>query len=91
MNYWETLEKKRHEQLRTIMELSCPASLSLVQTVLRQRQANVSKGIPDEKRSQIPGERFFLDISSIKTRGFGGSKFLLLLVDDENGFKFSYF
>ena len=57
----------------------------------KAKQANVPKGIPDEKRSKLPGERFFLLISSIKTRSFGGSKFWLLLVDDANGFKFSYF
>ena len=57
----------------------------------KAKQANVPKGIPDEKRSQIPGEYFFLDISSVKTRSFDGSKFWLLLVDDATGFKFSYF
>ena len=57
----------------------------------KAKQANVPKGIPDEKGSQIPGERFFLDISSVKTRSFGGSKFWLLLVDDATGFEISYF
>ena len=57
----------------------------------KAKQANVPKGIPEEKRSRIPGERFFLDISSVKTRSLGGSKFWLLLVDDATGFKFSYF
>ena len=56
----------------------------------KAKQANSPKGIPDEKRSQITSERFFLDISSVKTRSFGGSKFWLLLVDDATGFQFSY-
>jgi len=47
--------------------------------------------IPDEKRSKFPGERFFLDINSIKTRSFCGSKFWLLLVDDTIGYKFIFF
>ena len=57
----------------------------------KAKQANVPKGVPDEKRSKLPGERFFLDISSIKSRSFGGSKFWLLVVDDATGYKFSYF
>ena len=57
----------------------------------KAKQANVPKSVPDEKKSTIPGERFFLDISSIKTKSFGGAKFWLLLVDDATGFKFSYF
>ncbi len=57
----------------------------------KAKQANVPKSIPDEKRSKIPGERLFFDISSIKSRSFGGTKFWLLIVDDATGFAFSYF
>jgi hypothetical protein len=34
------------------------------------------------KKSMIPGERLFIDTSSVKTKSFGGSKFWLLVVDD---------
>ena len=57
----------------------------------KAKQANVPKSIPDEKRSTIPGERLFFDISSIKSKSFGGAKFWLLIVDDATGFAFSYF
>jgi len=35
------------------------------------RYDNVPKSIPDEKKSKISGERFFLDIRSVKLRSFG--------------------
>jgi len=57
----------------------------------KAKQANVPKNVPDEKKSKTPGEHFFLEISSVKTRSFVGSKFWLLLVDDATGFEFSYF
>lgn len=57
----------------------------------KAKQANVPKSILDKKKSTVPGERFFLDISSIKTSSFGGAKFWVLLVDDATGFKFSCF
>ena len=57
----------------------------------KAKQANVPKSIPDEKRSTVPGERLFFDISSIKSKSFGGAKFWLLIVDDATGFAFSYF
>jgi len=37
-------------------------------------------------RSKIPGERLFIDISSIKSRNLGGSKFWLLIIDDATDF-----
>jgi hypothetical protein len=33
-------------------------------------------------KSTIPGERIFIDTSSVKTKSFGGSKFWLLVVND---------
>jgi hypothetical protein len=32
--------------------------------------------------SQIPGERLYLDISSVRDEWYGGSKFCILIVDD---------
>jgi hypothetical protein len=31
--------------------------------------------------SELPGERLYIDISSIKERSFAGAKFLALIVD----------
>jgi hypothetical protein len=36
-------------------------------------------------------ERLFMDISSIKTTSYGGSKFWLLVVDDKTDYSWSYF
>jgi hypothetical protein len=44
--------------------------------------------------SQVPGERFYLDISSIRDEsygGYGGSCFWVLLVDDYTGYCWSIF
>jgi hypothetical protein len=35
-----------------------------------------------ETKSIIPGERLYIDTSSVKTESFGGSKFWLLVADD---------
>jgi hypothetical protein len=35
-----------------------------------------------ETKSTIPGERLYIETSSVKTESFGGSKFWLLVVDD---------
>jgi hypothetical protein len=35
-----------------------------------------------ETKSIIPGERLYIDASSVKAKSFGGSKFWLLVVDD---------
>jgi hypothetical protein len=45
------------------------------------------KDIPktSETQSDVPGERTFMDIASIKTTTMGGAKFWLLLVDDATG------
>ncbi len=50
----------------------------------KSRQSPIpKKAIP---RSNIPGERLFIDISSIKSKSLGGSKFWLLVIDDATDF-----
>jgi Integrase core domain len=44
-----------------------------------------------ERRASQPGERLFIDISSIKSTNYGGSKYWLLVVDDYSDFCWSYF
>ena len=56
----------------------------------KARQKNVGGGSA-EKRSKIPGERLFFDISSVKDESIGGSKFWLLVVDDCSDMTWSYF
>jgi hypothetical protein len=46
----------------------------------KSKQNSVMK--ESETKSTIPGERIFIDTSSVKTKSFGGSKFWLLVVDD---------
>ena len=57
----------------------------------KAKQANVPKTVEEEKRSKTSGERLCFDVSSIKAKSFGGSKFCLLIVDDATGFAWSYF
>jgi hypothetical protein len=38
----------------------------------------------------LPGERLYVDISSIKERSFGGAKFWALIVDDYTDFCWSF-
>ena len=57
----------------------------------KARQANVPKSVPEEKKASAPGERLFFDVSSIKTKSFGGAKYWLLVVDDHTRVCFSYF
>jgi hypothetical protein len=52
--------------------------------VAKVRQRNVNK---DWKGgSQVPGERVYLDISSIKGESYGGSCFWALVVDDHTDY-----
>jgi hypothetical protein len=46
----------------------------------KSKQNAVTK--ESDTRSTIPGERLFIDTSSVKAKSFGGSKFWLLVVDD---------
>ena len=41
--------------------------------------------------SQAPGERVYLDISSIKEKSYGGSRFWVLIVDDYTDYCWSIF
>ena len=52
-------------------------------------QKNISK--KKIKQSEIPGERLFLDISSIKYTSLGGARFWVLIMDDCSGFFTSFF
>jgi hypothetical protein len=57
--------------------------------IAKAKQASITKMLSE--RSGIPGERFFIDISSIKGESFGSSKFWLLVLDDNTDFGFSFF
>jgi hypothetical protein len=53
------------------------------------KQKGVQKVTAD--RSVVPGERLFIDITSIKKKSIGGSKFWLVVVDDATNFTWSFF
>jgi hypothetical protein len=53
------------------------------------KQKGVQKSTPD--RCTTPGERLFIDITSIKKKSIGGSKFWLVIVDDATNFTWSIF
>jgi hypothetical protein len=55
----------------------------------KAKQKNVPK--VNENVSTVPGERLYIDISSIKERSIGGSKFWLLAVDEATHMKWSFF
>ena len=55
----------------------------------KAKQKNVPKSTKTE--SQVPGERLFIDISSIKHTSYGGKKYWLLIVDDCTDTCWSYF
>jgi transposase InsO family protein len=56
----------------------------------KARQANVPKSIRNP--SNIPGERLFMDISSVKKESFGGrAKFWLLVIDEATDCTCSFF
>jgi hypothetical protein len=57
--------------------------------VSKARQKNINK---DWKGGSItPGERLYVDISSIKGESYGGSKFWELVVNDYSSYCWSYF
>ena len=49
------------------------------------KAAAIPKTVEDEKRSKKLGERLSCDVSSIKARSYGGSKYWLLVIDDATG------
>jgi hypothetical protein len=57
--------------------------------ISKTRQKNVAKEW--KGGSQIPVERLYIDISSIKNESFGGSKFWVLIVDDYSDYCWSLF
>jgi len=57
--------------------------------VSKARQKNILK--VNTNRSKIAGERLYIDLSGIKARSLGGSKYWVLIVDDATGMKWSYF
>jgi Reverse transcriptase (RNA-dependent DNA polymerase)/gag-polypeptide of LTR copia-type/Zinc knuckle len=56
--------------------------------VAKARQKNVNKNWSSS--SNIPGERLYIDISSIKESSFGGAKFWALIVDDCTDYCWSF-
>ena len=54
-------------------------------TMGKAHQKNVPK--LNKHGSKIPGERLYIDISSIKARSLSGSKFWLLAVDEATHIK----
>ena len=52
------------------------------------RQRNLQKTSPP---TTVKGERLYMDISSVKQRSYGGSKFWCLIVDQHTGMKWSIF
>ena len=57
--------------------------------VAKARQKNVNQDW--KEGSQAPGERVYLDISSIKDKSYGGSRFWVLIVDDYTDYCWSIF
>jgi len=55
----------------------------------KAKQKNLPK--VSEGGSNIAGERLYIDISSIKEKSLGGSKFWLLVVDEATHMKWSFF
>jgi hypothetical protein len=55
----------------------------------KARQKNLKK--LTETRGTVPGERLFLDMSSVKGESLGGAKFWLLLLGDCTGMCWSFF
>ena len=53
------------------------------------RKKNIAK--VNENKSSIPGERMYLDISSMKHDSQGGKKHWAMLVDEATGYKKSFF
>ena len=55
----------------------------------KAKQKNIAK--VSQNKSKIKGERLLMDISSVKNKSFGGSKFWLLIEDENTSMKWSYF
>jgi hypothetical protein len=57
-------------------------------TVAKARQKNVNKNWLNS--IDVPGERLYIDISSIAEKSFGGAKFWALIVDDYSDYCWSF-
>ena len=57
--------------------------------IAKARQKNVNKEW--KGGSQVPGERIYLDISSVRDLSFGGAKFWVLIVDEYTDYCWSVF
>jgi hypothetical protein len=55
----------------------------------KMRKKNIPK--ENENRSLTPGERLYIDTSSVKSKSYGGNKFWSLAVDEATGMAFSDF
>jgi hypothetical protein len=56
--------------------------------VAKARQNNVNKSWLNS--SDVPGERLYIDISSIAEKSFGGAKFCALIIDDYSDYFWSF-
>jgi hypothetical protein len=54
----------------------------------KARQNNVNKNWLNS--SDVPGERLYIDISSIAEKSFGGAKFWALIIDDDSDYCWSF-
>jgi len=57
--------------------------------ITNRRQANIPKAHID--RSETKGERFMIEICSVKHKSAGGNKFWLMILDDATDFVWSMF
>ena len=55
----------------------------------KARQKNVAKAT--KPRSEIKGERLFIDIAPMKYKSLGGSRYWLIVLDDNTNYVWSYF
>jgi hypothetical protein len=57
--------------------------------IAKAKQKNINKF--NDHKTDVPGERFYIDVSYINEPTYGGSKYWLLIVDEATKFKWSYF
>jgi hypothetical protein len=79
-----TVETAKYYNINLLGEMEVCEACALAKT--RQKNTKVTDNV-----SEIPGERLFIDISSMKKKSYGGAKFWCLLVDDCTNFCWSIF
>ena len=52
----------------------------------KAKAASIPKYVPEEKTSKIPGECLCFDLSSIKSRSYGGAKIWMLVLNQATGY-----